>query len=802
MGPTTGAIPRPLHPFPRSPWSGLRARLSPRPQGKARPASQVRAAVLGETVKRAGGQAAEEALSRPRAMRLRLGLLLLSAGLLTGLDCQKILHITYPQKIPSNITEDNLGEDESIQTYIITINKKKYTVHLKQQTFLPNDFMVYTYNQGGFVHPNFPNVQNECFYQGYIEGFPNSVAILSTCSGLRGLLQFENVSYGIEHLESSSTFEHLIYQINNKNIKSPLWTGDFTHGDSQVQDENLSYKLQSDTIPLTDITKVHRYIEMYIVLDKDLYNYLGGSHNEVTQSIAQLIGFVNSKFSNLNITVVLSSVEFWTDQNKISTAGEPNELLQRFLQWKNSYLVLRPHDLAFLFVYRERPNYVGATFTGKLCLRNFDAGVALYQKSVTMETFSVIVAQLLGLTLGMEYDDGKKCRCPGPICIMNTAAVHSNGIKAFSSCSIEDFQNFIKFKTPHCLSNRPNLKLYYKKTGTKKPACGNGILEPGEKCDCGSVEKCKHSKCCASTCRFLSGAVCSNEPCCQDCMFKPRNSICRTAVDDACDFPEYCNGSSASCPYNVHVQNGFRCASNTGFCYGGFCQSPDLQCQDLFGKKSKNAPHSCYEEINGQTDRFGHCGTDPRKGFKTCSFRNIRCGKLICSYPYTTPFTKMKVPVLYTPAKDTTCISLDLKQPEGTPDPMLVKDGTKCGVEKVCMKQACEKYSILKYDCDPEKKCSGHGLCNNKKNCHCDPGWAPPNCKTKGTSLGGSVDSGLRILESDLTERAAEESMRTWILLSIFLFLPVAIGSAVLAVKRKRISKYCAEEQDSQDDTE
>lgn len=34
-------------------------------------------------------------------------------------------------------------------------------------------------------------------------------------------------------------------------------------------------------------------------------------------------------------------------------------------------------------------------------------------------------------------------------------------------------------------------------------------------------------------------------------------------------------------------------------------------------------------------------------------------------------------------------------------------------------------------------------VCNNKGNCHCDPGWNPPHCKTRGSSVGGSVDSAL-----------------------------------------------------------
>ncbi|XP_048456044.1 disintegrin and metalloproteinase domain-containing protein 19-like [Rhincodon typus] len=41
---------------------------------------------------------------------------------------------------------------------------------------------------------------------------------------------------------------------------------------------------------------------------------------------------------------------------------------------------------------------------------------------------------------------------------------------------------------------------------------------------------------------------------------------------------------------------------------------------------------------------------------------------------------------------------------------------------------------------DEECDCGKPVVCNNKGNCHCDVGWAPPFCKTKGA--GGSIDSG------------------------------------------------------------
>lgn len=46
-----------------------------------------------------------------------------------------------------------------------------------------------------------------------------------------------------------------------------------------------------------------------------------------------------------------------------------------------------------------------------------------YRSAMTLEAFSVVVAQLLGLSLGMVYDDPGSCHCAGATCIMQPSAV-------------------------------------------------------------------------------------------------------------------------------------------------------------------------------------------------------------------------------------------------------------------------------------------------------------------------------------------------------------------------------------------
>lgn len=53
----------------------------------------------------------------------------------------------------------------------------------------------------------------------------------------------------------------------------------------------------------------------------------------------------------------------------------------------------------------------------------------------------------------------------------------------FSDCSLEQLSVFLDNANPSCLLDIPSSDKLY-----SGPVCGNAFLDPGEECDCGTVE--------------------------------------------------------------------------------------------------------------------------------------------------------------------------------------------------------------------------------------------------------------------------------------------------------------------------
>ncbi|XP_062399381.1 disintegrin and metalloproteinase domain-containing protein 9-like [Sardina pilchardus] len=672
--------------------------------------------------------------------------------------------VTVPKRIARQ-RRDLDTQDTGEVVYTIQAQGKEHVVILERnKVLLPRDFTVYTYDTDGSLITKRPDMQNHCHYRGHVEGVEFSSASVSLCSGLSGFLTVGNATLGIEPLEGSSGFEHVVYHLEDEETEPATCGTPHTHHPS---DSDISFKAQTihshggvSGDPVSHLLRRRRavmlqthYVELIIVVD---YNGFKVMNNEtrVQDQMIQVANRLDSWYTPLNIRVVLVGLEIWTAGNLIEVDNKAGGVLGRFRDWRQQNLLPRHrHDVGQFVVKQHFGNIGGLAYLSTVCSQS-SAAINIYGR---VGYLSDIMAHELGHNLGMDHDH-TGCHCPAKSCKMGRKGSCGDSCVniVFSDCSADSFEKLmLRMGKRNCLLNVPHPHKTY-----RKPDCGNKLLDPGEECDCGSEEECQEDPCCEpNTCKLKSGAQCADGECCRNCKFLPGGYECRSQSDE-CDLPEYCNGSSSDCQADVFVQDGHLCRNNQSYCYNGKCQHHDTQCQALFGSKAKSAADECYEFVNSKGDRFGNCG-----GYRKCSARDAKCGKLQCDNVNLDLFDT-EPSIISTTIGQNKCWGVDFLMGPDVLDPGMVNDGTKCGEDKVCMNNKCQDASVLKPDCDMKDKCHGHGVCNNNKNCHCDYGWAPPFCKEEG--YGGSIDSGPAWNDKD-------KDVRDGLLIYFFLVLPLLL---------------------------
>ncbi|VFV29483.1 Hypothetical predicted protein [Lynx pardinus] len=484
----------------------------------------------------------------------------------------------------------------------------------------------------------------------------------------------------------------------------------------------------------------------------------------------------------LNIRIVLVGVEVWNDIDKCSISQDPFTSLHEFLDWRKMKLLPRKsHDNAQLIsgVYFQGTT-IGMAPIMSMCTAEQSGGIVMDHSDSPLGA-AVTLAHELGHNFGMNHDTLERgCGCSVAAdkggCIMNPSTGFPFPM-VFSSCSKEDLEASLEKGMGMCLFNLPEVKPSFggQKCGNGyveqgeecdcggpekgmgmclfnlpevKPSfggqkCGNGYVEQGEECDCGGPEECTNVCCNATTCTLKPDAVCAHGLCCEDCRLKPAGTACRDS-SNSCDLPEFCTGASPQCPANVYLHDGHPCQGVDGYCYNGICQTHEQQCVTLWGPGAKPAPGICFERVNSAGDPYGNCGKDFKSSFAKCEMRDAKCGKIQCQGGASRPVIGTNAVSIETniPLQEggrILCRGTHVYLGNDMPDPGLVLAGTKCADGKICLNRRCQNISVFGvHEC--AKQCHSRGVCNNRKNCHCEAHWAPPFCDKFG--FGGSTDSG------------------------------------------------------------
>ncbi|XP_054838270.1 disintegrin and metalloproteinase domain-containing protein 9-like isoform X2 [Eublepharis macularius] len=672
----------------------------------------------------------------------------------------------------AHLHEEHLGNELS---YLIQTGNGTHILKLKKNKHLIGEnFIIFTYSNDGKLETTPFEAKTHCYYHGVLEGVADSLLAFSTCDGLRGILHIGGKRYGMEPIDGSDQFEHILYRAENFSQDSFLCgvqNNHLYHPQQNIEAflkyTNISYGHSNrDTVlrRRRAVLPQKSYVELYMVVDNKKLR----DEAAVTKETVELVNYVDAMFNSLNIQIVLVGLEIWTKENFIdvdmSSAGD---VLSAFVAWRQKALVKQPrNDISHLIIGREPFGMtVGMAFVGTVCNRDFGGSISTFKHQDVIGHAS-IVAHELGHNLGMNHDDKG---CPGSYIMHSTAM----GSKNFSSCSSNDFENLILKGGGSCLRNPPKPSDIF-----TEPVCGNQIVDKDEECDCGTPEECSSPCCDAATCKLKSGSECAEGLCCDNCKFKVAGVQCRPKMN-GCDLPEYCNGSYAYCPEDVYIMNGNPCNNMQEYCYNGICQNYDSQCESLFGKGTKKGPDICFETANSKGDRFGNCGMTGTN-FVKCTQANSLCGKLHC-----TSFSPNNLPpeAYIQNQQGVLCMTTDFDLGSDVPDPSMVQKGTACKEGKACVDFKCVNSSLLGYNCDVKNKCNGRAVCNNKGNCHCDPGWAPPFCDKSG--YGGSIDSGPTHIDT---------SLRDGLLVFFLLVLPVLIVAVIAIVKRHAIERRLCRE--------
>lgn len=631
-----------------------------------------------------------------------------------------------------------LSKDDGIHQQEIEVsfraNKTNYNLLLKlNEDFICDGFTTSYLGAGSNGEDLFekqsPKEINNCYYHGHVLGMNNSQVVASTCNGLRGTIFLPHDVLQFSPIDEHNSM-HILYR--------PQETEKHSCETKPFKAFHHTMTVNGDFSPRVRLKRAaaeKKFIELLIVADNNLFNKFK-SRKELHEHVKEVVNYLDGMYKKLDLRVVLLHVEVWEKEDKIVSDAVPENVLAAFLNYRREKIQTSSSDSPWTYTDNAQLFYggsfigstVGMATVSTMC--SLRSGGVNEDRANSLQTSST-VAHEMGHNLGMSHDTAG-CSCSGKKCVMAPTA-GSTTPDAWSSCSVDYLNKGYTYGTANCLYNVPaSDKLF------GGPKCGNGIVEKGERCDCGLPDECQ-SKCCnATTCQLLPEAECDDGACCTaDCKFKSSCIICRPTQND-CDIAEYCSGYSAHCPGNIHKIDGMDCKSGDGLCYGGVCRTHLMQCQEIWGPEATNADDLCYRKVNEKGDSNGNCGKE-RGSFKKCTPENSLCGKLLCVGGNHYPLVASDRIFFRNKLGDRVCKALSsVNDSTDAGDAGAVWDGTKCGEEKICFDGSCRNISTVVKPCSVD--CNGHGICNNFGHCHCEAGWAPPDCKKKGN--GGSADSG------------------------------------------------------------
>lgn len=348
-------------------------------------------------------------------------------------------------------------------------------------------------------------------------------------------------------------------------------------------------------------TNTDLFLELLVVIDSDGFKLRFDSSIDKAKTFATLFAStartLYKKDPKLRFNVVVVGLIIWTEGDPIlfDRTGRCKEekceqglRLDDLINFNAKHLFPKYHaDAVVVFTAKEfpgSPKTLGISYRGVTCnAPELAIHSAIIPKGNPISGIFVSLHEL-GHCLGFEdnhFNERNTVTCPSsraqkcyqgcrrPPCLM--MACQQPGIPEWDDCSRKIYEMRKNAGKYWCLYNQPVMAK--KNESEFLGTCGNGIVEPGEECDCTESDKECQGCCLEASCKLIAGKQCASGPCCEKCQFRPQGQVCsNTQIQKVCvSLDAKCPGNSAHCS-DQFQSDGKSCAKDESkICFKGIC---------------------------------------------------------------------------------------------------------------------------------------------------------------------------------------------------------------------------------------
>ncbi|XP_065180648.1 zinc metalloproteinase-disintegrin-like MTP8 [Sycon ciliatum] len=670
----------------------------------------------------------------------------------------KISALHSPVKIlvlpPSHTSPDTLSielsSNASVWIIDAELNDVSFASNFRRHHFSPDGEQVILISDDPRHFPQ------PCHYHGYVRGENNATtwAAVSTCNGIRVTFYDGAELLSVQPNVTDSSTYTIVKERELVGVRDPMSCG---VSESAITGKSFDIVIKSINDKAPEASPVHHivkrtitytyFIELFVVVDKRAFDIIGNV-STVTTNVMDLVNIMDMLYKSLETRVALVNLLIWNTGDPITYASTDSSVILNGFQnyWSsNGFLSNASLHADHIMLYSGFDfdgTVVGLAYLSRVCTSNQVSIVQRLTSGYTDQIAAFIMTHELGHNLGMSHDDGRACdNCTtGSTCIMNTA-VGPTSIGQWTACSVTDRNTLVATSGVHCLRNSPT-QLF------SAPSCGNGFLESGESCDCGTAQECGAESAFCSNCQFTNGAACLNDdPCCENNQIVRRADLMCRNITSQCDVAEYCDGQNSVCPADVAARNGWPCENNQAYCWDGVCQTFFSQCQRIWGTDCPGGSvRECFTNVNTMGTEFGNCGLNFATGaYTACAAGNTVCGNNMClvdgdnapivSGSFNSTAKLATFTLTFQDGSLHRCRALSLFSQSNSDNPSLVADGSRCdpsGVNQdlICHSQTCVDKSTITTPCPlaaNNMECNGTGVCTSAGSCAYTPAPSPPS---------------------------------------------------------------------------